>query len=139
MIAQDEWSSVKCTVPKAVKILQRYEKFKQTGHHKLLLDFDDMLTMANDIFENEKELLKKYQSRYDYILTDESQDTSLVQHKIVEKLTREHRNLCVVADDDQSIYSWRGAEPSYLLDFKKAYPSAEVCLWSRITVLLRRS
>lgn len=126
MIAQDEWSSVKCTVPKAVKILQRYEKFKQTGHHKLLLDFDDMLTMANDIFENEKELLKKYQSRYDYILTDESQDTSLVQHKIVEKLTREHRNLCVVADDDQSIYSWRGAEPSYLLDFKKAYPSAEV-------------
>ncbi|WP_144463569.1 ATP-dependent helicase [Siminovitchia fortis] len=126
MIAREDWPSVKCTVPKAVKILQRYEKFKQTGHQKLLLDFDDMLTMANDIFENEKELLKKYQSRYDYILTDESQDTSLVQHKIIEKLAREHRNLCVVADDDQSIYSWRGAEPSYLLNFKKTYPNADV-------------
>lgn len=126
MIPQKEWSSVKCTVPKAAEIFRKYEKFKQTGHHKLLLDFDDMLTMANDIFEYETEILGKYQSRYDYILTDESQDTSLVQHQIIEKLARVHQNLCVVADDDQSIYSWRGAEPSYLLDFKKAYPNAVI-------------
>jgi DNA helicase-2/ATP-dependent DNA helicase PcrA len=60
------------------------------------------------------------------MLTDESQDTSLVQHAIVEKLVRRHGNLCVVADDDQSIYSWRGAEPSYLLDFRGAYPQAVI-------------
>ncbi len=131
MIGQEDWPSIKCTVPKAAKILRKYEKFKQTGHHRLLLDFDDMLTMANDIFENNTDLLRKYQSRYEYILTDESQDTSLVQHKIIEKLAREHRNLCVVADDDQSIYSWRGAEPSYLLDFKKSYPNADILFMER--------
>ncbi|MEW9672721.1 UvrD-helicase domain-containing protein [Ammoniphilus sp. 3BR4] len=62
-----------------------------------------------------EELFQRYRRRYDYVLTDESQDTSLVQYAIIEKLVREHGNLCVVADDDQSIYSWRGAEPSYLL------------------------
>lgn len=124
MIPKDKWSSVKCTVPQAEKIFQKYEGFKRSGHQKLLLDFDDMLTYANDVFEKEPELLKKYQSRYDYVLTDESQDTSLVQHKIIEKLVREHQNLCVVADDDQSIYSWRGAEPAYLLNFKQVYPQA---------------
>src|SRR5690606_37281234 len=71
-------------------------------------------------------ILKKYQNRYDYVLTDESQDTSLVQHSIIEKLVKPHQNLYVVADDDQSIYSWRGAEPKYLLDFKQVYPDAVI-------------
>lgn len=124
MIPPDKWSLVKVDVPEAPRILQEYESFKRTGHSKLLVDFDDMLTIANDVMERDHGLLRKYQQRFDYVLTDESQDTSVVQHAIMEKLVQRHRNLCVVADDDQSIYSWRGAEPSYLLNFKQVYPNA---------------
>ncbi|WP_433748026.1 ATP-dependent helicase [Falsibacillus pallidus] len=126
MISREEWATVKCEVPKAERILKEYEKFKRSHPTKLLVDFDDMLTIANDVLGSDRQLLWQYQQRYDYVLTDESQDTSLVQHAIMEKLVEEHKNLCVVADDDQSIYSWRGAEPQYLLDFKKVYPNAEI-------------
>lgn len=125
MIPADQWGQVKTEVPEAERMMREYEAFKQTARRpKLLLDFDDMLTIAERALRENKSLLRKYQARYDYVLTDESQDTSLVQHAIVEKLVRSHGNLCVVADDDQSIYSWRGAEPSYLLNFKQTYPQA---------------
>ncbi|MED1852212.1 ATP-dependent helicase, partial [Brevibacillus borstelensis] len=124
MIPQEKWSSVKVGVPEAERILREYEAFKKSGHSKLLLDYDDMLTIGNVVLERDRELLRKYQDRYDYVLTDESQDTSTVQHAIIEKLVQKHGNLCVVADDDQSIYSWRGAEPSYLLNFKEVYPDS---------------
>ncbi|WP_134702943.1 ATP-dependent helicase [Ammoniphilus sp. YIM 78166] len=126
MIPPEKWPGVKVDVPEAERILREYEAFKKSGSNKLLLDYDDMLTIGNKILERDRELLQRYQQRYDYVLTDESQDTSLVQHAIIEKLVGEHRNLCVFADDDQSIYSWRGAEPSYLLNFKKVYPNAVV-------------
>lgn len=125
MIPQEKWSSVKVSVPEAERILREYEAFKKSGHSKLLLDFDDMLTIGEQVLEGDRELLRKYQERYDYVLTDESQDTSVVQHAIIEKLVQKHGNLCVVADDDQSIYSWRGAEPSYLLNFKQVYPDSQ--------------
>lgn len=125
LIPLDKLSSVSCSVPHAEEIFRKYEEFKRNSQ-VLLVDYDDMLTIANRILENESDLLKKYQRMYDYVLTDESQDTSLVQHLIIEKLVKEHKNLCVVADDDQSIYGWRGAEPQYLLDFKKRYPHAEI-------------
>ncbi|MGV3464162.1 MAG: ATP-dependent helicase [Heyndrickxia sp.] len=126
MIPLDKWSTVKVEVPEAEKIFREYETFKKTGYQKLLMDYDDMLAMAEKVLDQNKELLQFYQGRYDYVLTDESQDTSLVQHAIIEKLVKKHQNLCVVADDDQSIYSWRGAEPSYLLNFKKVYPNANI-------------
>lgn len=122
LIPAEKWSLVKCDVPKAEKVLLEYETFKRSGTNQLLVDFDDMLTIGNEALENDSQLLRKYQQRYDFVLTDESQDTSLVQHAIIEKLVQEHGNLTVVADDDQSIYSWRGAEPAYLLNFKDAYP-----------------
>lgn len=87
-----------------------------------------MLIIANQVLENNQDILSRYQQRYDYVLTDESQDTSLVQHYIIEKLVNKHQNLCVVADEDQSIYSWRGAEPEYLLDFKQIYPNAKILM-----------
>ncbi len=126
MLPREQWSTVSCDVPKAEEIFDEYEKVKRSNQDQVLLDFDDMLTVGNDILEKDKLELSKYQQRYDYILTDESQDTSLVQHTIIEKLVSNHKNLCVVADDDQSIYSWRGAEPSYLLEFKKVYPEASI-------------
>ncbi|GIN84678.1 DNA helicase [Heyndrickxia sporothermodurans] len=126
LIPKQKWSSISCTVPSAEQILIEYENFKQKGADQLLVDYDDMLTIANDALNNDKELLFKFQQQYDYFLTDESQDTSMVQHAIIEKLVDKHRNICVVADDDQSIYTWRAAEPQYLLNFKKNYPEAVI-------------
>lgn len=126
MVPEDQWSLVTCDVPEAARILREYGAFKKSGHSKLLLDFDDMLTIGNDVLRRDRELLRKYQQRYDYVMTDESQDTSMVQHEMIEKLVQGHGNLCVVADDDQSIYSWRGAEPSYLLNFKQVYPNGVI-------------
>lgn len=128
MIPAANWPRVKCDVPRAEEVLRAYETFKKSGAAKLLVDYDDMLTLANEALENESGLRNKYQQRYDYILTDESQDTSLVQHAIIEKLVHKCKNLCVVADDDQSIYTWRAAEPNYLLNFKQVYPQAAVLM-----------
>ena len=125
LISQEKWSEIDCNVPKAGEIMRRYEEFKSASD-RLLLDYDDMLIYANKAFDQDEELLRRYQQLYDYVLTDESQDTSLVQHYIIEKLVRTHGQLCVVADDDQSIYSWRGAEPSYLLNLKNVYPQATI-------------
>lgn len=124
MIPQHKWAEVKVSVPLADRILHEYEAFKQRDRTKLLIDFDDMLTIAHQVMERDTGLLHKYQGKFDYVLTDESQDTSMIQHAIIEKLAAVHGNLCVVADDDQSIYSWRGAEPSYLLQFEQMHPGA---------------
>ncbi|MCI3926245.1 ATP-dependent helicase [Paenibacillus sp. TRM 82003] len=126
LVPPERWAEVVCGVPQAERMLRAYEAVKRSDRGRLLLDFDDMLTIANEALEADPALLRKVQSLYDYVLTDESQDTSLVQHRLVEKLTAAHRNLCVVADDDQSIYSWRGAEPSYLLAFGEKYPGAAI-------------
>lgn len=128
LVPADKWSSVKTDVPAAKEIFQEYERYKRSAAAFLMVDFDDMLTFANEAFEKDAALLRKYQHRYDYVLTDESQDTSMVQHSLIEKLVRPHQNLYVVADDDQSIYGWRAAEPEYLLNFKKVYPNAEILM-----------
>jgi len=126
MIPDNKRSSVKVNVPQAERIMHEYEKFKLYGTDTLLLDYDDMLTVCEQALASQPKLLEKYQARYDYVLTDESQDTSMIQHAIIEKLVRPHRNLCVVADEDQSLYSWRGAEPQYLLNFRDVYPEAKI-------------
>ncbi|MEK5209124.1 ATP-dependent helicase [Psychrobacillus sp. FSL H8-0510] len=109
----------------AKDIYLAYEKYK-ASQDQLLFDYDDMLTHAERILREDAELRAAYQTRFDYVMTDESQDTSLVQHRIIEHLVSVHRNVCVVADDDQSIYSWRGADPEYLLAFEQAYPGAVI-------------
>ena len=131
MIPTKEWADLKGPIDKAGVIAEKYEKLKSREPHHLLLDFDDMLIYAEEALRIDEDLSDQFRSRFDYILTDESQDTSLVQHKIVEHLVAHHGNLCVVADDDQSIYTWRGAEPDYLLEFRKVYPEAEVLMMER--------
>ncbi|MDN7241939.1 ATP-dependent helicase [Planococcus sp. N028] len=130
MMPRTEWSKLDGPFPGAVEILKTYEAFKE-NYDARLVDFDDMLTLANEALEEDAALLAKYQARWDYVMTDESQDTSLVQHAIVEKLVARHKNLCVVADDDQSIYTWRAAEPTYLLKFKEVYPTAYIMKMER--------
>lgn len=130
MTPRNEWKKLKAPFEGAIEILKTYEAFKE-NYDVRLVDFDDMLSLANEALEKDKTLLKKYQQRWDYVMTDESQDTSMIQHAIVEKLVARHQNLCVVADDDQSIYTWRAAEPTYLLKFKTVYPNAYVMKMER--------
>lgn len=109
------------------EIYLSYEEYKRKSYAPtILLDFDDMLTLAHDILEREPGILNFYQKQYRYILTDESQDTSLIQHKIIEKIAKPQCNLFVVGDEDQAIYGFRGAAPQYLLEFKKTYPNAKI-------------
>lgn len=131
MLPESRWGEAKCELKDADKLLRAYELYKREGTDRLLLDFDDMLTVCHTALTEDAALLRRYQRRFDYLMTDESQDTSLVQFGIVGLLADAHGNLCVVADDDQSIYSWRGAEPQYLLDFRQHYPSAALLKMER--------
>lgn len=130
MVHKRKWKTLDEPFPGAIDILSIYEDFKE-NHEPRLVDFDDMLTIAFEALSTDRKLLLKYQQRWDYVMTDESQDTSMVQHALVEKLVEKHRNLCVVADDDQSIYTWRAAEPSYLLKFRQVYPDAYIMKMER--------
>ena len=104
------------------KIYFEYEKIKKEKH---LLDFDDMQIYALKLLED-KALLKSIKNKYKYFQLDEGQDTSLLQFKILEKIVWPENNLLVVADDDQSIYSFRAADPTYLLNFKNIYEDAKI-------------
>ncbi len=131
MIPLEKWTTLEGPVEKAGRIARQYEQFKTREPGHLYLDFDDMLVLAEKALRTDDELADLFRRKYDYLLTDESQDTSLVQHLIVEHLVAHHGNLCVVADDDQSIYTWRGADPDYLLAFRKVYPDAQVLKMER--------
>ncbi|MDA8224173.1 ATP-dependent helicase [Desulfosporosinus sp.] len=106
-------------------IYNDYEEYKRNSQPRLI-DYDDMLSIAfQELNENTKRL-EAYRKRFDYILTDESQDTSLLQHKIIEILAKPKGNIFAVGDDDQSIFGFRAAEPGYLLNFEQTYPGAKI-------------
>ncbi|MBH0231389.1 ATP-dependent helicase [Halobacillus yeomjeoni] len=131
MVGDKELEKVKCNVKNAADIYRSYERFKKSHSDQVLLDFDDMLTYCHQILLEDAELLSKYQRQFEYILTDESQDNSVVQHEIVELLAKPQNNICVVADDDQSIFMWRGSDVTKLLQFEKIYPNATVLTMSQ--------
>lgn len=113
----------KSQVKNIEKIYKAYEDFKK---QKSYIDFDDMQIIALTILNQNYKLLRLVKNKYKYIQLDEGQDTSLLQFKIIEKIVHPENNLMVVADDDQSIYSFRAAEPDYLLNFKNIYPNAKL-------------
>ncbi len=107
----------------AQHIRSRYE----TALHACnAVDFDDLILLTLRLFTEHPDALEACRNRYQYVMVDEYQDTNSAQFKLVQALTQEHRNLCVVGDDDQSIYGWRGAEISNLLDMEKHFPEVKV-------------
>jgi DNA helicase-2/ATP-dependent DNA helicase PcrA len=90
------------------------------------LDFDDLLIKSVEIFDKSPETAHRYSARYPYVMVDEYQDTNRQQYRLVRHLTSTHSNVCVVGDEDQSIYSWRGADIQNILSFEKDYPSVRV-------------
>jgi len=105
------------------RVYQRYQQLLSQGQ---ALDFDDLLMKAVLLFQEHPQILKRYQSRYIHILVDEFQDTNIAQYVLIKQLAGKYRNLCVVGDPDQSIYSWRFADLRNILSFEKDYPEAKV-------------
>lgn len=107
---------------KMPRIVEIYERYVQRCRLASAMDFDDLLYNTNVLFRDHPEILKAYQSRFQFILVDEYQDTNFSQHLIVSRLAERHHRVCVVGDDSQSIYSFRGANIDNILNFEKTYP-----------------
>jgi DNA helicase-2/ATP-dependent DNA helicase PcrA len=103
-----------------------YEKYQEALSRANAADFDDLLLKSFQLLESNADVLEKYQNRYEHVLVDEFQDTNALQFNVARLLAAKHRNLCVVGDPDQSIYSWRHADPSNLTDFRKTFPGAKI-------------
>lgn len=109
----------------ASKVYHLYQKKLQSNHS---LDFDDLIMKTIELFEQVPEVLEFYQRKFQFIHVDEYQDTNRAQYSLCKKLAALHHNICVVGDSDQSIYKWRGADISNILNFEKDYPEAETIL-----------
>jgi DNA helicase-2/ATP-dependent DNA helicase PcrA len=105
------------------RVYQRYQQLLSQGQ---AVDFDDLLMKTVQLFQDHPHILTRYQSKYVHILVDEFQDTNIVQYMLMKHLAGKYRNLCVVGDPDQSIYSWRFADLRNILSFEKDYPEAKV-------------
>ncbi len=103
-----------------------YRRYQKTLRARGAVDFDDLLALTQDLFARFPGARKAEAGRFSQLLIDEYQDTNESQYRIVRGLAAEHRNLCVVGDDDQSIYGWRGAEVTHILQFKRDWPEAKV-------------
>ena len=103
-----------------------YKEYQKRLRKNNALDFDDLIVKTVELFQNNSEILNYYQERFKYIMVDEYQDTNLAQFKLISLLASKYRNLCVVGDDDQSIYRFRGADIGNILSFEEAFPGAKV-------------
>ncbi len=108
-----------------VKVYERYEKKLKTNNS---LDFDDLLMKPIELFSSHPEILKKYQEKFEYILIDEYQDTNKAQYLLTKMLSDKYKNICVVGDDSQAIYAWRGADYKNILNFEKDFKNTKVIL-----------
>lgn len=112
--------------PFQAAVAQVYRRYETLLAESNAVDFDDILLLALQLFERHPEVLARYQERFRYLMVDEYQDTNRVQYLLVKLLASQHRNLFVIGDDWQSVYSWRGADFRNILDFKRDYPEATV-------------
>ena len=108
------------------KMAQAYLEYQKELKKNNALDFDDLLVKTVELFQSCPDVLDSYQERFRYIMVDEYQDTNTVQFKLISILAKKYHNLCVVGDDDQSIYKFRGANIKNILDFEEVFPDAKV-------------
>ncbi|HPL52517.1 MAG TPA: UvrD-helicase domain-containing protein [Bacillota bacterium] len=108
------------------KLADIYSLYQKKLQKNNALDFDDILNKTVELLEQNPDVLQYYRNKFRYILVDEYQDTNFSQYTLIRLLAGEHKNLCVVGDDDQSIYSWRGADIGNILNFEKDFPGAKV-------------
>jgi DNA helicase-2/ATP-dependent DNA helicase PcrA len=113
----------KAKQPQLFEIYQRYQNRLRSANS---MDFDDLLMYTNILFRDHKDILEKYRNQFQYILVDEYQDTNFSQHLIVKQIAEAHHRVCVVGDDAQSIYSFRGANIDNILNFKSNFPETKV-------------
>ena len=117
---------VRDQVSRRPRLGEVYDRYVKRCKHFGAMDFDDLLLQTNLLFRDHPAVLDKYRESFDYLLVDEYQDTNYSQYLIVKKLSEVHRNLCVVGDDAQSIYSFRGARIENILNFKNDYPDYRI-------------
>ena len=108
------------------KMAEIYALYQDRLKRNSALDFDDLIYKTVELFKEDSEVLDYYRSRFKYIMVDEYQDTSKAQYELIKLLARQHQNICVVGDDDQSIYGWRGADIRNILEFEKDYDDVHV-------------
>ncbi len=112
--------------PVTEKTAQVYEAYERGLKESNAMDFDDLLLKPLELFSKHPDVLERYQYRFKYILVDEYQDTNRAQYRLIQELARQFRNICVVGDDAQSIYAFRGADIRNILDFQRDYPDATI-------------
>ena len=120
------------------RVAEAYREYQDTLKKNNALDFDDLIVKTVELFRMNPDVLDSYQERFRYISVDEYQDTNTAQFELVRLLSQKYRNLCVVGDDDQSIYKFRGANIRNILDFERYFRRRRWSSWSRITVPRRR-
>ena len=130
----NHWKSRSVTVSQATAQAQTdkehiaavgYRRYQRDLKNKGAVDFDDLLLLTDQLFRDFPKIREQEAASFDHVLIDEYQDTNATQYRIVTALAQDHRNLCVVGDDDQSIYRWRGAEVEHLLSFSNDWPGAQ--------------
>ena len=126
LISPEDYASLTGADPFERKVAAVYQEYQKALRGNNALDFDDLLMLTVELFRKAPEVLEYYQERFRYILVDEYQDTNMAQFELIRLLAGKYRNLCVVGDDDQSIYRFRGANIRNILDFEKVYPDARV-------------
>ena len=109
-----------------ITVADIYEMYQKILIDSQNLDFGDLQFKVVEMLQNNKEILEKYQERFRYIMVDEFQDTNYCQYLLIKLLSAKHKNVCVVGDDDQSIYSWRGANVRNILEFENDYKNTKI-------------
>ena len=126
LLSPDEWFQASPRDLRSQQIHDLYDAYERKLKHGNALDFDDLLVRTLELFADHPPVLESYREKFKYVHVDEYQDTNFAQYSLVKLLTQKSRNICVVGDDDQSIYGWRGADIRNILDFEKDYPDAVV-------------
>lgn len=126
LITADEYIQISDSNFMESKIAQIYKVYQKRLSENNALDFDDLIFKTVELFKKCPDVLEKYQERFKYIMIDEYQDTNTSQYNLIKLLSSKYKNLCVVGDDDQSIYGWRGANIRNILDFENDFTNAQV-------------